>query len=56
MRRSRSRVTKHPTVHLDPGVMAWLLNLTPQKITEAARPSPNTGTCSRPSPPGNLRS
>jgi uncharacterized protein len=32
-----SRVTKHPKVHLvDSGVMAWLLNLTPQKIAQAA--------------------
>lgn len=32
-----SRVTKHPKMHLvDSGVMAWLLNLTPQKIAEAA--------------------
>jgi hypothetical protein len=32
-----SRVTKHPKVHLaDPGVMAWLLNRTPQKIAQAA--------------------
>jgi len=32
-----SRVTKHPKIHLvDPGVMAWLLNLTPQKIAQAA--------------------
>ena len=28
-----SRVTRHPKVHLvDSGVMAWLLNLTPDKI------------------------
>lgn len=32
-----SRVTKHPKVHLvDSGVMAWLLNLTPQKIAQSA--------------------
>lgn len=32
-----SRVTKHPKVHMvDSGVMAWLLNLTPQKIAQAA--------------------
>jgi predicted AAA+ superfamily ATPase len=32
-----SRVSKHPKVHLvDSGVMAWLLNLTPQKIAQAA--------------------
>jgi uncharacterized protein len=32
-----SRVTKHPKVHLvDSGVMAWLLNLTSQKIGQAA--------------------
>jgi len=32
-----ARVTKHPKVHLvDSGVMAWLLNLTPQKIAQAA--------------------
>ena len=32
-----SRVTKHPKVHVvDSGVMAWLLNLTPQKIAQAA--------------------
>ncbi len=32
-----SRVTKHPKVHLvDSGVMAWLLNLSPQKIAQAA--------------------
>ena len=32
-----SRIVKHPKVHLtDSGVMAWLLNLTPQKIAEAA--------------------
>ena len=32
-----SRVTKHPKVHLvDSGVMAWLLNLTPQRIAQAA--------------------
>jgi uncharacterized protein len=32
-----SRVTKHPKIHLvDSGVMAWLLNLSPQKITQAA--------------------
>jgi len=32
-----SRVTKHPKIHLvDSGVMAWLLNLTPQKIAQAA--------------------
>jgi predicted AAA+ superfamily ATPase len=32
-----SRVTRHPKVHLvDAGVMAWLLNLTPQKIGQAA--------------------
>lgn len=31
-----SRVTKHPKVHLvDTGAMAWLLNLTPQKIAQA---------------------
>ena len=32
-----SRVTKHPKIHLvDSGVMAWLLNVTPQKIAQAA--------------------
>jgi uncharacterized protein len=32
-----SRVARHPKVHLvDSGVMAWLLNLTPQKIAQAA--------------------
>jgi predicted AAA+ superfamily ATPase len=32
-----SRNIKHPKVHLvDSGVMAWLLNLTPQKIAQAA--------------------
>jgi predicted AAA+ superfamily ATPase len=32
-----SRIVKHPKVHLvDSGVMAWLLNLTPQKIAQAA--------------------
>lgn len=32
-----SRVTKHPKVHLvDSGVMAWLVSLTPHKITQAA--------------------
>jgi predicted AAA+ superfamily ATPase len=32
-----SRVAKHPKVHVvDSGVMAWLLNLTPQKIAQAA--------------------
>src|SRR5580658_7260947 len=32
-----SRITRHPKVHLvDSGVMAWLLNLTPQKIAQAA--------------------
>jgi len=32
-----SRVARHPKVHLlDTGVMAWLLNLTPRKIAEAA--------------------
>jgi uncharacterized protein len=32
-----SRIAKHPKVHLvDSGVMAWLLNLTPQKISQAA--------------------
>ena len=32
-----SRVAKRPKVHLvDAGVMAWLLNLTPQKIAQAA--------------------
>jgi predicted AAA+ superfamily ATPase len=31
-----SRIVKHPKVHLtDSGVMAWLLNLTPQKIAQA---------------------
>jgi uncharacterized protein len=31
-----SRITRHPKVHLvDSGVMAWLLRLTPQKITQA---------------------
>ena len=31
-----SRIAKHPKVHLvDSGVMAWLLNLTPQKIAQA---------------------
>jgi uncharacterized protein len=32
-----SRMVKHPKVHMiDSGVMAWLLNLTPQKIAQAA--------------------
>jgi uncharacterized protein len=32
-----SRIVKHPKVHMiDSGVMAWLLNLTPQKIAQAA--------------------
>ena len=32
-----ARVTRHPKVHLvDSGVMAWLLNLTPEKIAQAA--------------------
>jgi predicted AAA+ superfamily ATPase len=32
-----SRIARHPKVHLtDSGVMAWLLNLTPQKIAQAA--------------------
>jgi predicted AAA+ superfamily ATPase len=32
-----SRVSRHPKVHLvDSGVMAWLLNLSPEKITQAA--------------------
>jgi uncharacterized protein len=32
-----SRIAKHPKVHLvDSGVMAWLLNVTPQKIAQAA--------------------
>ncbi|HLJ99460.1 MAG TPA: DUF4143 domain-containing protein, partial [Streptosporangiaceae bacterium] len=32
-----ARITRHPKVHLvDSGVMAWLLNLTPQKIGQAA--------------------
>jgi uncharacterized protein len=32
-----SRVVKHPKVHLtDSGVMAWLMNLTPEKIAQAA--------------------
>lgn len=31
-----SRVVKHPKVHMvDSGVMAWLLNLTPQKIAQS---------------------
>ena len=31
-----SRIAKHPKVHVvDAGVMAWLLNLTPQKIAQA---------------------
>jgi predicted AAA+ superfamily ATPase len=31
-----SRITRHPKVHLvDSGVMAWLLSLTPQQITQA---------------------
>ena len=31
-----ARITRHPKVHLvDSGVMAWLLNLTPQKINQA---------------------
>jgi uncharacterized protein len=31
-----SRIAKHPKVHMvDSGVMAWLLNLTPQKIAQA---------------------
>jgi predicted AAA+ superfamily ATPase len=32
-----SRIARHPKVHMvDSGVMAWLLNLTPQKIAQAA--------------------
>jgi hypothetical protein len=32
-----SRIVKHPKVHMvDSGVMAWLQNLTPQKIAQAA--------------------
>ena len=32
-----SRIVRHPKVHMvDSGVMAWLLNLTPQKIAQAA--------------------
>lgn len=32
-----SRVARHPKVHMvDSGVMAWLLNLTPQKIAQGA--------------------
>lgn len=32
-----ARIVKHPKVHMvDSGVMAWLLNLTPQKIAQAA--------------------
>src|SRR3984957_19608766 len=32
-----ARVSRHPKVHLvDSGAMAWLLNLTPQKIAQAA--------------------
>ncbi len=32
-----SRIVKHPKVHMtDSGVMAWLLNLTPEKIAQAA--------------------
>jgi uncharacterized protein len=32
-----SRVTRHPKIHLlDSGVMAWLLNLTPEKVAQAA--------------------
>lgn len=32
-----SRISKHPKVHMvDSGVMAWLLNLSPQKIEQAA--------------------
>jgi predicted AAA+ superfamily ATPase len=32
-----SRIAKHPKVHMvDSGVMAWLLNLSPQKIEQAA--------------------
>jgi uncharacterized protein len=31
-----SRITRHPKVHLvDSGVMAWLLNLTPEKVAQA---------------------
>ena len=31
-----SRIARHPKIHLvDSGVMAWLLNLTPQKIAQA---------------------
>ena len=31
-----SRITRHPKLHLvDSGVMAWMLSLTPQKITQA---------------------
>jgi predicted AAA+ superfamily ATPase len=31
-----SRITRHPKLHLvDSGLMAWLLSLTPQKITQA---------------------
>ena len=38
-----SRITRHPKVHLvDSGVMAWLLSLTPQKITQAT-PAALTG-------------
>jgi predicted AAA+ superfamily ATPase len=44
-----SRIVRHPKVHVvDSGVMAWLLNLTPQKIAQAApRPSPSTATSLR---------
>jgi predicted AAA+ superfamily ATPase len=32
-----SRIARHPKVHLvDSGVMAWLLNLSPEKITQAS--------------------
>jgi uncharacterized protein len=32
-----SRIVKHPKVHMtDSGVMAWLLNLTPEKVAQAA--------------------
>src|SRR5580693_4823779 len=32
-----SRITRHPKVHLvDSGVMAWLLNLSPEKIAQAS--------------------
>ena len=35
-----SRIVKHPKMHLiDSGVLAWLLNLSPEKIAQAAPPT-----------------